>query len=109
MQTSINLDQPCRTKLVGYPGRMMLRDIKRRTLIRKYWPERFRYQTLRKNMMLPDSFKVCLPCLTSAKRFSFSLSLSPPVCLKNYCREEEFSRFTNETQPWWRWNRCVLT
>ena len=60
MQTAINLDQPCRTKLVGYPGRMMLRDVKRRTLIRKYWPERFRYQTLRKNMMLPESFKVCL-------------------------------------------------
>ncbi len=54
----INTDQPSRTKLVGYPGRMMLRDIKRRTLIRKYWPERFRYQLLRKNMILPDSFKV---------------------------------------------------
>ncbi|CAF0762446.1 unnamed protein product [Rotaria sordida] len=80
----INIDQPSRTKLVGYPGRMMLRDIKRRTLIRKYWPERFRHQLLRKNMVLPDSFK-------------------------NYCREEEFSRFTNETQPWWRWNRCALT
>jgi hypothetical protein len=55
---AINIDQPSRTKLVGYPGRMMLRDIKRRTLIRKYWPERFRYQTLRKNMILPESFKV---------------------------------------------------
>jgi hypothetical protein len=54
----INIDQPSRTKLVGYPGRMMLRDIKRRTLIRKYWPERFRYQLLRKNMIYPDSFKV---------------------------------------------------
>ncbi|CAF0828713.1 unnamed protein product [Rotaria sordida] len=53
----INIDQPSRTKLVGYPGRMMLRDIKRRTLIRKYWPERFRHQLLRKNMVLPDSFK----------------------------------------------------
>ncbi|CAF4946073.1 unnamed protein product, partial [Rotaria magnacalcarata] len=80
----INTDQPSRTKLVGYPGRMMLKDIKRRTLIRKYWPERFRYQSLRKNMIFPDSFK-------------------------NYCREEEFSTFTNETQPWWRWNRCALT
>jgi hypothetical protein len=56
----INIDQPSRTKLVGYPGRMMLRDIKRRTLIRKYWPERFRYQTLRKNMIFPDSFKVTM-------------------------------------------------
>lgn len=55
---AINVTQPCRTKLVGYPGRMMLRDIKRRTLIRKYWPERYRYQTLRKNMIFPDSFKV---------------------------------------------------
>jgi hypothetical protein len=55
---AINIDQPSRTKLVGYPGRMMLRDIKRRTLIRKYWPERYRYQTLRKNMIFPDSFKV---------------------------------------------------
>jgi hypothetical protein len=55
---AINIDQPSRTKLVGYPGRMMLRDIKRRTLIRKYWPERFRYQLLRKNMILPESFKV---------------------------------------------------
>ena len=54
----INTDQPSRTKLVGYPGRMMLKDIKRRTLIRKYWPERSRYQLLRKNMILPDSFKV---------------------------------------------------
>jgi hypothetical protein len=36
----------------------MLRDIKRRELIRQYWPARFRYQTLRKNMILPDSFKV---------------------------------------------------
>ncbi|CAF1151254.1 unnamed protein product [Adineta steineri] len=81
---AINTEQPARTKLVGYPGRMMLRDIKRRTLIRKYWPQRFRYQLLRKNMMFPDSFK-------------------------NYCREEEFSTFTNETQPWWRWNRCALT
>jgi len=54
----INTDQQVRTKLVGYPGRMMLRDIKRRELIRKYWPQRFRYQLLRKNMILPESFKV---------------------------------------------------
>ena len=67
-QVNAELEQPCRTKLVGYPGRMMLRDIKRRTLIRKYWPERFRYQTLRKNMILPDSFKVCCPSVTSAKK-----------------------------------------
>ena len=55
---TINADQPVRTKLVGYPGRMMLRDIKRRTLIRQYWPKRFRYQLLRKNMIFPESFKV---------------------------------------------------
>ncbi|CAF3526489.1 unnamed protein product [Rotaria sp. Silwood1] len=32
----INIDQPSRTKLVGYPGRMMLRDIKRRKLATDY-------------------------------------------------------------------------
>lgn len=58
MAGKINSEQPARTKLVGYPGRMMLRDIKRRTLIRQYWPRRFRYQLLRKNMIFPDSFKV---------------------------------------------------
>lgn len=65
----INTDQPSRTKLVGYPGRMMLRDIKRRQLIRKYWPGRFRYQTLRKNMIFPESFKVNIFFDQSLMRF----------------------------------------
>ncbi|CAF1266877.1 unnamed protein product [Didymodactylos carnosus] len=78
-----NIEQ-IRTSGTGYPGRMMLRDIKRRELIRKYWPRRSRYIMLKNNMILPESFR-------------------------NYCKEEEFAVFPKETQDWWRWNRCVLT
>ena len=70
-----NINQPVRTKLVGYPGRMMLRDIKRRTLIRKYWPHRFRYQLLRKNMIFPDSFKVRMNFFFKSIAFLFIIEL----------------------------------
>ena len=42
----------------GYKGRMMLKDIKRRELLRKYAPERIRLQTLRRNNVLPQVLKV---------------------------------------------------
>lgn len=42
----------------GYKGRMMLKDIKRRELLRKFAPARVRLQTLRGNTILPKAFKV---------------------------------------------------
>ena len=42
----------------GYKGRMMLKDIKRRELLRKFAPERIRLQTLRRNNVLPQVLKV---------------------------------------------------
>ena len=42
----------------GYKGRMMLKDIKRRELLRKFAPERVRLQTLRANWILPKFFRV---------------------------------------------------
>jgi gamma-glutamylcysteine synthetase len=42
----------------GYKGRMMLKDIKRRELLRKYAPERVRLQTLSYNWILPKFFRV---------------------------------------------------
>lgn len=42
----------------GYKGRMMLKDIKRRELLKKYAPERIRLQTLRGNSILPKVLKV---------------------------------------------------
>ena len=44
----------------GYKGRMMLKDIKRRELLRKFAPERVRLQTLRANTILPKVLKVNL-------------------------------------------------
>ena len=48
----------------GYKGRMMLKDIKRRELLRKFAPERVRLQTLRANSILPRFFRVieCIIC-----------------------------------------------
>lgn len=43
----------------GYKGRMMLKDIKRRELVRKYAPVRIRFQALRANTILPKVLKVC--------------------------------------------------
>ena len=42
----------------GYKGRMMLKDIKRREMLRKFAPERIRLQTLRSNWILPKVVKV---------------------------------------------------
>ena len=42
----------------GYKGRMMLKDIKRRELLKKYAPVRIRLQTLRANSVLPKIIKV---------------------------------------------------
>jgi hypothetical protein len=42
----------------GYKGRMMLKDIKRRELVRKYAPLRVRLQTIRYNSILPKVIKV---------------------------------------------------
>lgn len=42
----------------GYKDRMMLKDIKRRELLRKYAPERIRLQSLRANTILPKVLKV---------------------------------------------------
>ena len=42
----------------GYKGRMMLKDIKRRELLRKFAPERVRLQTLRANHILPKILRV---------------------------------------------------
>ncbi len=42
----------------GYKGRMMLKDIKRRELLRKYAPERIRLQNIRRNNLLPQVLKV---------------------------------------------------
>jgi hypothetical protein len=42
----------------GYKGRMMLKDIKRRELVRKYAPVRNRLQALRSNTILPKVLKV---------------------------------------------------
>jgi hypothetical protein len=42
----------------GYKGRMMLKDIKRRELLRKFAPERIRLQALRANTILPKVLKV---------------------------------------------------
>lgn len=42
----------------GYKGRMMLKDIKRRELLKKYAPVRIRLQTLRANSVLPKILKV---------------------------------------------------
>ena len=42
----------------GYKGRMLLKDIKRRELLRKFAPERVRLQTLRSNWILPKLIKV---------------------------------------------------
>lgn len=42
----------------GYKGRMMLKDIKRRELLKKFAPERIRLQTLRGNSILPKVLKV---------------------------------------------------
>ena len=44
----------------GYKGRMMLKDIKRRELLKKFAPERIRLQTLRRNSILPPVLKVYL-------------------------------------------------
>lgn len=41
----------------GYKGRMMLKDIKRRELLRKYAPTRIRLQALRANSILPKVLK----------------------------------------------------
>lgn len=41
----------------GYKGRMMLKDIKRRELLKKYAPVRIRLQTLRSNTVLPKALK----------------------------------------------------
>ncbi|RNA19035.1 28S ribosomal mitochondrial [Brachionus plicatilis] len=41
----------------GYKGRMMLKDIKRRELLKKYAPVRIRLQTLRANTILPKAFR----------------------------------------------------
>lgn len=42
----------------GYKGRMMLKDIKRRELLKKYAPVRIRLQALRANTVLPKIIKV---------------------------------------------------
>jgi hypothetical protein len=59
--------QTCLTPLLeqtrsnwGYKGRMMLKDIKRRELLKKFAPERIRLQTLRRNSILPKILKVSL-------------------------------------------------
>lgn len=44
----------------GYKGRMMLKDIKRRELLRKFAPERIRLQSLRANTILPKVLRVYL-------------------------------------------------
>jgi small subunit ribosomal protein S14 len=41
----------------GYKGRMMLKDIKRRELLRKFAPTRIRLQALRANSILPKVLK----------------------------------------------------
>ena len=41
----------------GYRGKMMLRDIKRRELIRKFGPIRVRLQTVKTNNILPKALK----------------------------------------------------
>jgi hypothetical protein len=48
----------------GYKDRMMLKDIKRREILRQFAPERVRLQALRANTILPKVLKV---------RFSFLL------------------------------------
>ncbi len=42
----------------GYKDRMMLKDIKRRELLKKFAPERVRLQALRANTVLPKVLKV---------------------------------------------------
>ena len=42
----------------GYKGRMMLKDLKRREMLRKFAPERFSLQTLRANTILPKILRV---------------------------------------------------
>jgi hypothetical protein len=42
----------------GYKGRMMLKDIKRRELLRKFGPMRVRLQVLKKNTILPKVIRV---------------------------------------------------
>ena len=42
----------------GYKDRMMLKDIKRREMLRKFAPERVRLQALRANTLLPKVLKV---------------------------------------------------
>ena len=42
----------------GYKDRMMLKDIKRRELLKKFAPERIRLQALRANTVLPKVLKV---------------------------------------------------
>jgi hypothetical protein len=46
------------TRSFGYKGRMMLKDIKRRELLKDTAPERIRLQTLRANSILPKAFRV---------------------------------------------------
>lgn len=45
------------TRNLGYINRMMLKDIKRREMLRKYAPERVRLQCLRRNDVLPKALK----------------------------------------------------
>ncbi len=46
----------------GYKDRMMLKDIKRRELLKKFAPERIRLQALRANTILPKVLKVLCEC-----------------------------------------------
>ncbi|KAL7677705.1 hypothetical protein ACOME3_003944 [Neoechinorhynchus agilis] len=43
-----------RNRSYGYPGFYMIRDIRRRELIRRFYPERYRLRAIRFNRVLPQ-------------------------------------------------------
>ncbi|CAF1010948.1 unnamed protein product [Brachionus calyciflorus] len=57
LKPTCDLNQSVQVRHWGYKGRMMLKDIKRRELLKKYAPVRIRLQTLRANTILPKAFK----------------------------------------------------
>lgn len=67
----------------GYKGRMMLKDIKRRELLKKFAPERIRLQTLRGNSILPKVLKKAA--------------------------EEQLQRLSRHSTLKFVTNRCILT
>ena len=78
LSKSVQVPQTNQVRNWGYNDRMMLRDIKRREILRKFAPERVRLQTLKANNVLPKTMKVigshsCLPLyILSSFKDSFS-------------------------------------